>query len=65
MTQTDLAEILSRLGRWGEALPLLEAAESAYVALRKKLPDDPEVKRDAERHGALLARARKEAVARR
>jgi serine/threonine protein kinase len=65
MTQTDLAEILSRLGRWGEALPLLESAESAYVALRKKLADDPEVKRDAERHGALLARARKEAVARR
>jgi serine/threonine protein kinase len=65
MVQTDIADALARMNRWAEAVPALESAGAAYEALSRRLPDNPVLKADIAKHRELLARARKEAVARR
>ena len=65
MVQTSLANALGQLGRWNEALPILEIAKAAFDSLLKRLPDDPELGDHANQNRELLARAKEEAGKRR
>jgi serine/threonine protein kinase len=61
--QTTRAQAMGLLGRWKEAVPLLETAQKGLESVRKILPDDPELASQMEEHQALLAQARKELAA--
>jgi hypothetical protein len=58
MIQTSLAAVFAQLGRYGEALPLLETAGSGFEAIQKRLRDNPDLKHHIETQRKLLAEVR-------
>jgi serine/threonine protein kinase len=58
MVQTMLAGALGQLGRWAEALPLLESAGPTLDMLLKGAPGDPDLKQIAEEQRRRLSEAR-------